>query len=1176
MQEAGNEIGSWRRNLSIKTPGAAPYLGDNMLGPGQAHYTIQSARIQNFDYGWEGVGFWLHGAGQIAGEDNISTSAASAGFALFGNADGGLRFRDIANIETRLLPAFLRDISRGLSDPTKVEVSAVPLRQLKRLVAYNTNHFFHVWGHLRKLPDRLDFDAPEAELIPYSPHRSLVEDFLGWELRDYALRVEYSSSYTFRDGLLVAERSPDPASRISPNKINGHSITFENIVFDGFNQPAFLAVDLDPARGRDHFGVEYRDVSLRLSRLPVFTAYGTDFGAYAAIADTAFLVPPSPHPAPSPAFTAAPVGGLALRFDASVSESRIPGAAAAESRGVAAYAWDFDGDGSPDKFGRVVHHYFPSAGPRPVTLTVWDANASAATLTQTVTVSPAPYPNPFRNADISSPVIGGDGAYLSADYRAPFTWLSYRANAVIDGALRIDSGFLGGAAQIAPDNRMRRGPHTFSLRARSQGNAGTRFHVRLYGIQGEFSNPGLPYASTPGPAGQIGPAGIWPHQATALVNEDLGGNIPEWRTFTWDIDLAHGYDLLLVQISAHDPASLSTVLVDDIALLGPGTPVLPLPPAANQPPEITLDLPARAPARFTLVADARDPDGSVAKVEFFDGPTKIGETTSAPFTWTVFNAAPGMHEYTARATDDLGATALAPERYTQVIVGASDPAPAPVSPPAAPSGLAATPASGTRIDLSWTDNSADELGFELERRLLPAGAFVFVAYLPPDSTTHADTGLPGGTAYEYRIRSVNTTDPSPYSATATATTWATLPPPTFAPAPGSYDTPRIITLTSPVSGVTLRYTTDGSTPTATTGTLYTGPFTLSASATLRARAFKPAFTDSATALGDYLIAEPLWQGLLHDNNIPARDSAASLQTSLQAAGYTVLLHASPPATLPSRPLWWSGAATYAQLSGVRNAYTWSGLRWSGSDRVGVTGDGDGRSGEARVTLVPYVPAPATRKLAFILTSTTNGLATARLKTIRTGSVLTTFDRDLSADAARASVGEVLLRVRPGEPIEITFAYGGQWGAVFLAFQDGAVTPLVLTPFEQWRQARFTPAQLAEPLFSGDAADPDGDGLANLLEYALDLDPLSAASATATITGLEPGTGRLSLTFRRARPATELTYVVEGSSDIVSWRAIAINPFGNAGVGLDLTVSDAPLPTEDQTRRFLRLRVTQSP
>ncbi|EIP96941.1 putative phosphohydrolase [Opitutaceae bacterium TAV1] len=60
-----------------------------------------------------------------------------------------------------------------------------------------------------------------------------------------------------------------------------------------------------------------------------------------------------------------------------------------------------------------------------------------------------------------------------------------------------------------------------------------------------------------------------------------------------------------------------------------------------------------------LVAEAADADGTVTKVEFYDNSTKIGETTSAPWTlaWTAEGY--GAHTLSARATDDIGATSVA-------------------------------------------------------------------------------------------------------------------------------------------------------------------------------------------------------------------------------------------------------------------------------------------------------------------------------------------------------------------------------------------------------------------------------------------------------------------------------------------------------------------------------------
>ena len=76
---------------------------------------------------------------------------------------------------------------------------------------------------------------------------------------------------------------------------------------------------------------------------------------------------------------------------------------------------------------------------------------------------------------------------------------------------------------------------------------------------------------------------------------------------------------------------------------------------------VSLTAPAKAssftaPATITLVANASGADGRIAKVSFYRGRTKLGETTAAPFKYTWRNVAAGKYSVTARATDNSGAT----------------------------------------------------------------------------------------------------------------------------------------------------------------------------------------------------------------------------------------------------------------------------------------------------------------------------------------------------------------------------------------------------------------------------------------------------------------------------------------------------------------------------------------
>src|SRR5262249_5991704 len=92
------------------------------------------------------------------------------------------------------------------------------------------------------------------------------------------------------------------------------------------------------------------------------------------------------------------------------------------------------------------------------------------------------------------------------------------------------------------------------------------------------------------------------------------------------------------------------------------------------------------------------------------------------------------------------------------------------TPPAAPTGLAAVAVSSAQIDLSWTDNSADESGFAVERSADAGAHWATVASTGTDVATYADVGLASGTTYSYRVRATNGNGTSGPSNVTSATT----------------------------------------------------------------------------------------------------------------------------------------------------------------------------------------------------------------------------------------------------------------------------------------------------------------------------------------------------------------------------------------------------------------------
>ena len=78
----------------------------------------------------------------------------------------------------------------------------------------------------------------------------------------------------------------------------------------------------------------------------------------------------------------------------------------------------------------------------------------------------------------------------------------------------------------------------------------------------------------------------------------------------------------------------------------------------------------------------------------------------------------------------------------------------------------------------------------------------------------------------------------------------------FSPGGGNYLTAQTVTIGATTAGASIRYTTDGSTPTATVGTVYTGPVTVSATTTLKAVASASGYLDSSVATAVYTIPLP--------------------------------------------------------------------------------------------------------------------------------------------------------------------------------------------------------------------------------------------------------------------------------------------------------------------------------
>ena len=97
----------------------------------------------------------------------------------------------------------------------------------------------------------------------------------------------------------------------------------------------------------------------------------------------------------------------------------------------------------------------------------------------------------------------------------------------------------------------------------------------------------------------------------------------------------------------------------------------------NQPPLVNISSPTKsndfiAPALITIDAVANDPDGTIVKVEFFNGQTKLGESTSVPYSLVWKDVPAGSYIITASATDNMNAKTVSAS--VTVVVEKSTPA----------------------------------------------------------------------------------------------------------------------------------------------------------------------------------------------------------------------------------------------------------------------------------------------------------------------------------------------------------------------------------------------------------------------------------------------------------------------------------------------------------------------
>jgi peptidyl-Asp metalloendopeptidase len=184
--------------------------------------------------------------------------------------------------------------------------------------------------------------------------------------------------------------------------------------------------------------------------------------------------------------------------------------------------------------------------------------------------------------------------------------------------------------------------------------------------------------------------------------------------------------------------------------------------STNNPPAFTSD-PITKPSgnqgqlySGSIAGDASDPDSDPLAFAKTSGPAWLSVASNGALSGTPGGGDVGLNTFAVSVSDGRGGSDTA---TLQVTVATSL---------SAPSNLTASATGVRTIALNWTDNSAGESGFQIERSVNGRG-FSQIATVGANVTSFSQSGLRRGRTYSYRVRAFNSSGYSAYSNVAGAT-----------------------------------------------------------------------------------------------------------------------------------------------------------------------------------------------------------------------------------------------------------------------------------------------------------------------------------------------------------------------------------------------------------------------
>ncbi len=167
---------------------------------------------------------------------------------------------------------------------------------------------------------------------------------------------------------------------------------------------------------------------------------------------------------------------------------------------------------------------------------------------------------------------------------------------------------------------------------------------------------------------------------------------------------------------------------------------------------------------------------------------------------------------------------------------------------------------------------------------------------------------------------------------------------------------------------------------------------------------------------------------------------------------------------------------------------------------------------------------------------------------------------------------------------------GSFPVSFIATEGALSTPKTITltvgtgtKLQNWKQKYFP--GITDPNIIGDSANPSGDGLSNLLKYALNFDPTKQSPNSGILIGTIQANGHtyLTLTYVVRTDDPNLSYAVVGSNSPTGtnspWTTqsqnITVSQDGVAANMQRFEVQDSQPIDTGLPRRFMKLQVTNT-